>query len=69
MEDLAARHGGVMKVVGLDIDAHPAPAARHDVLSLPTLILFRDGAEVMRLTGTPSATTLDRAIAPHLEPA
>lgn len=68
VEDVAARTEGRLTVRALDVDAHPAPAARHAVLSLPTLILFRDGKEVARLTGTPSASTLDRTIAPHLEP-
>lgn len=67
VEDLARRHAGVLGVFGLDVDAHPAPAARHDVLSLPTLILFRDGAEVLRITGTPSVRTVERALTPHLE--
>lgn len=67
VQDLARRHAAVLTVFGLDVDAHPAPAARHDVLSLPTLILFRDGTEVVRITGTPSLRTIERALAPHLE--
>jgi hypothetical protein len=54
-------------VFGLDVDAHPAPAARHDVLSLPTIILFRDGSEIARLTGSASAKKLIRLVEPHLE--
>jgi thioredoxin len=64
--DLAGRHGGQLRVRALDVDAHPAPAARHDVLSLPTLILFRDGLEVERLTGAPSERKLRKAMAKHL---
>jgi thioredoxin len=65
---VATTHAGRLAVHALDVDAHPAPAARHDVLSLPTLILFRDGREVTRLTGAPSLSTLEKALAPHLEP-
>ena len=64
--DLAGRHGDQLRVRALDVDAHPAPAARHDVLSLPTLILFRDGLEVERLTGAPSERKLRKAMAKHL---
>ena len=67
IEELARTHEGGLTVYGLDVDAYPAPAARHDVLSLPTLILFRSGTEVARLTGTPSAKKINRALAPHLE--
>ncbi len=64
---LAGEYAGALHVFGLDVDAHPAPAARHAVLSLPTLILFRDGTEVGRLTGSASSTKITRLIAPHLE--
>ncbi len=64
---LAGEHAGALHVFGLDVDAHPTPAARHAVLSLPTLILFRDGTEVGRLTGSVSPTKITRLIAPHLE--
>ena len=48
VEALAAEYPA-LRVRALDVDAHPVAAARHAVLSLPTLILFRDGAEVERL--------------------
>ena len=67
VEQLAHDHAGALHVFGLDVDAHPAPAARHDVLSLPTIILFRDGSEIGRLTGSTSAKKLIRLVAPHLE--
>ena len=67
VEQLARDNAGVLHVFGLDVDAHPAPAARHDVLSLPTIILFRDGSEIGRLTGSASAKKLTRLVEPHLE--
>lgn len=66
IEALAAEHTGTMRVAALDIEAHPAAAARHAVLSLPTLILFSDGTEVARLTGAPSEKKIRRALAKHL---
>ena len=40
-----------LRVVQLDVDAEPGTAARYGVLSMPTFILFRDGAPVLRLVG------------------
>lgn len=40
-----------LRIVHLDTDAHPRTAAQHQILSAPTLILFRDGAPIMRLVG------------------
>jgi thioredoxin 1 len=35
----------------LNIDHHPMPAADNDVMSIPTLILFKDGVEKKRIVG------------------
>lgn len=35
----------------LNIDHNPMPAANHDVMSIPTLILFKDGVEKKRIVG------------------
>lgn len=42
LEELAGELDGI-DFVELDIDANPATAARYDVLSIPTVILFADG--------------------------
>lgn len=66
IEALAAEYAGTMRVAALDIEAHPAAAARHAVLSLPTLILFSGGTEVARLAGAPSEKKIRKALAKHL---
>ena len=39
-------------IVGkIDIDQHPALAARYNVMTIPTLILFQDGVEIKRTIG------------------
>jgi len=40
-----------LRVVQLDVDADQRTAAAYGVLSMPTFILFRDGAPVLRLVG------------------
>jgi thioredoxin 1 len=40
-----------LRVVQVDVEAHQQAAARYDVLSMPTFVLFRDGAPVLRLVG------------------
>ena len=67
LDDLARRHAARLTVATLNVDDHPRAAARYDVLALPTLILFRDGAPVARLTGAVRAARLERAVAPHLD--
>jgi len=64
--DLAERRPGGMAVGKLDVDEHPGPGTRYDVLSLPTLILFSGGEPVARVIGAVKAEALEAAIAPHL---
>jgi thioredoxin 2 len=47
-----------VRFVKVDSDAAPAASARHNIRSIPTLILFKDGAEVARLSGALPATQL-----------
>ena len=69
VEDLAERHAGAMAAARLNVDEHPGPGTRYDVLSLPTLILFRDGEPVARVVGAVKAGAVEAALAPHLNPA
>ena len=67
VEALAQEQADTLKVVALDIEAHPVAAARHAVLSLPTLIVFRDGQEARRITGAPSEKKLRKALSEFLD--
>jgi thioredoxin 1 len=40
-----------LRVVQVDVDDHQRAAARYEVLSMPTFVLFRGGAPVLRLVG------------------
>jgi thioredoxin 1 len=40
-----------LRVVQVDVDREQATAARYEVLSMPTFILFRGGVPVLRLVG------------------
>jgi thioredoxin 1 len=44
VHELAADYSGRLKVVKVDVDRSPSVAARFAVLSVPTVLLFRDGA-------------------------
>jgi thioredoxin 1 len=50
LEEIAGEHDSIT-IGKLDIDHNPMPAARHDVMSIPTLILFKDGVEKKRIVG------------------
>ncbi len=43
VHEIAASYGDRLKVVKVDVDHAPQAAARFGVLSVPTLLFFRDG--------------------------
>lgn len=69
VRELAERYAGRLTVATLNVDEHPRSAGRYDVLSLPTVILFRDGEPVERIAGAVKRARLERAVTAHLDPA
>jgi thioredoxin 1 len=43
LDDLASQHSDRVEFVKLNVDDNPAAAARYNVLSIPTVILFERG--------------------------
>jgi thioredoxin 1 len=66
LEEVAAEYAGQLKVAKLDVDGNPRTAMQFGVMSIPTLILFKDGQPVERLVGAMPKRSLLAKITPHL---
>ena len=51
LDEIANEHAGKITVAKLNVDDNPDVARRFDVMSIPTLIVFKDGQQVKRLVG------------------
>jgi thioredoxin 1 len=51
VERLAQRYAGRLKVVKLDVDANQDLAIEYQVMSIPTLLFFKNGQAVDRIIG------------------
>jgi thioredoxin 1 len=51
LEEIASEQAGKVRVAKINIDDHPGAARRFDVMSIPTLIVFKDGQPAKRLVG------------------
>ena len=51
LEEIAAEHAGKVRIAKLNVDDNPDVARRFDVMSIPTLIVFKDGEPAKRLVG------------------
>ncbi len=58
IEDIAQDLAAAAKVVMVDVEQAPAITARYGVTTLPTLLLVRDGDEIMRVSGLQSRARL-----------
>ncbi len=51
LERVAEEEQGRLVVATLDVDDHPVTYRRHDVMAIPTVVLFVDGQPRRRLVG------------------
>jgi thioredoxin 1 len=51
LEEVSGELGDVVSVVKLNIDDNPATTAKFDIMSIPTLVIFKGGKEVGRTVG------------------
>lgn len=66
IEDLAREMEGKMTVVKVDTDQSVNTAARYEVTSIPTLILFKNGEMVKRVVGLKDLSALRKMVSEFL---
>lgn len=66
IEQIADENAGTLKVGKLDVDNNGAVAMRYGVMSIPTLILFKDGKPVKRMVGAMPKPALVAQIKPFM---
>jgi thioredoxin 1 len=65
LEEIAVEREDV-RIVSMNVDDNQQTAARFDVLSIPTLILFRNGVEAKRVIGAMPKRRLEAELEPAL---
>lgn len=66
VETVAEKMAGRAKVAKLNVDEGQRAAGEHGVRSIPTLIIFKDGAPVKQFVGVQAESQLETAIEQHL---
>ena len=51
IEELSGEYAGKVNVGKVDVDAEPELAGKYGVMSIPTVILYKDGLEIGRQVG------------------
>jgi thioredoxin 1 len=66
LEEIAGERAGDLTIAKIDIDVNPDTARNFQVISIPTMILFKGGEPVKRIVGAKSKAALLRELAEEL---
>jgi thioredoxin 1 len=58
VDEIADEHAGTLKVVKLNVDENPATAREYGIMSIPTLLVFKDGQPDKRIVGAKGKAAL-----------
>jgi thioredoxin 1 len=67
LPDLSGENPERLKVVSVELEANPRVTSDYNVLTIPTLVLFKNGQELVRLTGSQSKASILDAISPYFD--
>ena len=66
VEEISTEMAGQAKVFKVDVDEQGEIASQYGVLSIPTLIVFKGGQEVERITGSRPKEDIKSFLVKHL---
>ena len=66
VEEIAREYADRMTAAKLNVDDNPQTARQFGVMSIPTLIVFKDGQEKARVVGARAKEAILREIEPHI---
>ena len=69
LKEIAAEYGDAMTVAKVDIDSNPMTPGRYGVMSIPTLMIFKDGQVVDRWVGAQPKDAIIARLLPHMDKA
>ena len=66
VQALSQKWGDKVTVAKLNVDDVPSVAERYGIMSIPTLMLFKEGQVIERVVGLSPQAALERKFEPHL---
>jgi len=66
VEEIAQEMAGKLKVVKINVDEAQELAGEYNIMSIPTLLLFKNGEVVDQMVGAMAKTALLARIKPHV---
>lgn len=66
LDEIADEQVGSVKIAKVNIDNAPSTALKYEVMSIPTMILFKDGEPVKRMVGAKPKDAILQEIAEYI---
>jgi thioredoxin 1 len=60
LDELAGEYDGKLGIVRMDVDQNPKTATKYSVMSIPTLLIFKQGKPISHMVGFRPKTELKR---------
>jgi len=67
VEELKEDYNGKLNVCKMNVDEVPTVAQKYNIMSIPTLMVFKDGAPVDQIIGALPKNILEQKIIPHIQ--
>lgn len=62
LQELSKEYNDKLKICKINLDENKAVAAKYQILSIPTLLFFKDGKVLNQLAGARSASDIKKVI-------
>jgi len=66
LEEIAVTYDGKLKVGKVDVDSEGELAMKYDIVSIPSLLLFKGGEVVARRVGAVPRASIEEMFAEHI---
>ena len=66
IEEISKEYQNKLKVCKLNVDEAPKTSTEYDIMSIPTLMVFKDGKAVDKVIGAVPKPKIEAAIKPHI---
>ena len=66
LKQVSAQLGDKVRILKVDVDKNPAIAQKWGIQSVPTLMIFKNGKQVLRQAGVLQAQQIMDILRPHL---
>lgn len=67
LTELAAEMADQLILAKVDVDAEAATAAKYQIMSIPTMVLFKNGKEITRLMGAMPKAAIKQRLEAYLD--